>query len=84
MTEDNKLFDLINDAEQALINDTPQQAAEAMEEIATMFAGIGAPQQFAEVRQHIIQSAAEKTSAIFVKEKLEAAESERQKRRLYG
>ena len=67
----------MNHVVHSLINDVPRQAGAGMLELAQTFANAGMDQgTFNNLRQHLIQQAEEKTSVLFIKEKLTAIEQE--------
>lgn len=73
---------LINNAIDELSDDSPRKGAEALAELANLFAKAGfKKQQFDEIRQHIIESAIRKTDPIFIKHKLEVHEALLQEKR---
>ena len=73
---------LINDAIKQLADDNPNEGAEALQELAILFnkAGIGR-ESFNHIRKHIIEQAVERTSAYFIKIKLESFEHKLQESR---
>ena len=78
--EYNYIEELLIEVENALIDDTPEQAAEALEQLAQTWASAGLTyQSFLDMRQHLVQQASTKTSAYFIKEKLQLAEQHQRK-----
>lgn len=72
---DDKVNDLIDEAITALSDDSITKGADALEELAQMWAKAGMPiKSFLEVRQYIINEATAKTDALFIQEKLKIAE----------
>lgn len=68
---------LINDAINDLAGDNITDGVESLIELADIFAKAGMPQQtFYDIRQHIIKEATARTDAVFIREKLVAAEKE--------
>lgn len=66
---------MIDNAIIELIDDNPRKGAEALVEIAKVWAAAGLPQDsFMNVRQYIINEAIERTDAAFIQDKLEASE----------
>lgn len=67
--------DLIDQAIDSLVNDAPEKSAEALTELAEMWAkaGLGLP-SFLDMRKHIIKTAIQQTSAYFIQEKLSVQE----------
>ena len=87
MIEDpaDKLNDLIDQAIDALANDDPEKGADALTELAHVFAKAGTGvEPFRNIRQHIIQEAEKQTSAVLIKEKLTIIERVRRDGRIYG
>ena len=75
MDKADKLNIMIDEAINALADDNIEHGAEALVELAQMFANAGASlQSFANVRQHVVQEAEKKTSVHFIREKLKCAE----------
>jgi hypothetical protein len=81
MTED-QLTDLMQEVEDSLVEDSPDQAAEALATLADSWAKAGFPyQSFLDIRQHLVQSATQRTAPAFIKQKLERAETYLRKKR---
>lgn len=75
MVTDETINSLIDDSINALVKDSPRIAAEALEELADVWAKSGLGQSsFENVRHYIINEATEKSDVLFIKEKLTAAE----------
>ena len=72
---DRQLDALIQSAIDALADDNINTGAEALVEIAQVWAKAGIPQSsFADMRLFIVESAKKKTSALFIDEKLRLSE----------
>ena len=81
MTDD-ELNELMTKAQDSLSNGSYREAAEALEEIAKCFAGIGDIESFFNLRKHIIDMASLNTSQVFINEQLIAIERERANERI--
>lgn len=69
---------LMQEAEDSLVNDDPSVAADALLQLAHIWATAGIPQSsFNDIRQHIIQRAIDRTAPAFIQEKLQLIERER-------
>ncbi|MDB4261367.1 hypothetical protein N9878_00730 [bacterium] len=69
------LTKLINSIEHSLINDSPEQAAQGLTELATVWSNAGMPRtSFIDMRKHIVERAIELTDRAFILEKLTLAE----------
>ena len=78
MTED-QIDKLIQDAINALADDNINTGAEALKELAVLWAKAGIPQSsFDDMRKYIVESAKKKTSALFIDEKLRLSEQKLQ------
>jgi len=65
----------IDQAIHALVNDSPEKSAEALQELAHIFANAGLSlKSFQDIRKFIINQASEQTSAYFIEEKVKAEE----------
>jgi len=72
---DEQITKLMQQAEDALVDDAPEKAAEALQELAHVWAKAGVPQSsFLDLRKHLVQAAEGRTSAPFINEKLRVAE----------
>jgi len=81
-TEDNKFDDLIQEAIDKLASDSIAEGAEAMVEIAQLFAKAGmTAKAFRDLRTYIVLQAEQKTDKQFILEKLKIAERELHERR---
>ena len=66
---------MIDDSVDSLVNNSPEDAAFKLVELAKMWANAGMSQQsFADVRKYIIIQAELKTDIAFIREKLKIAE----------
>ena len=66
-----QINDLIDEAINTLVNDSPEKSAEALTELAGMWAVAGLTlQSFLDMRKHIVKMAIKQTSVLFVQEKL--------------
>lgn len=82
MKDEFKIDKLIDDSIKSLVNDTPEQAAESIQELAKLWASSGlGKQSFFNMRSHIIKMAESKTDAAFIAEKLRVAESKLMEKR---
>ncbi|MCP4090282.1 MAG: hypothetical protein GY746_10870 [Gammaproteobacteria bacterium] len=79
---DEQLNNIMTEAEDSLVNGEYKQAAEAFEQIANCFAGIGDIDSFFNLRKHIVDMAKARTNAIFIDEQLKTIERERQSERI--
>lgn len=78
LTPDEKLSNLMDEVVRHIVDGYYSGAAEGLVEIAKYFAKAGlAPKQFAEIRQHLVQSAEQKTGCpIMARDFLKQAEKQ--------
>lgn len=76
MLPEEKINTLIDQATDSLINDSPEKAAEALQELAYMCAkgGQDGKAMFEQLRRLVVTGAESQTSKPFIAEKLQAAE----------
>jgi hypothetical protein len=77
-----KIDQMITEAINALISDTPEKASEALTELAFLWASAGIPKtSFNDLRQYVVSQAMSQTSVPFIEEKLRLAERINRKKR---
>jgi hypothetical protein len=76
LSQDEKINALIDQATESLINDSPEQAANALQELAYICSkgGKDGRQMFEQLRKLVIVGAESQTSTVFIREKLIVAE----------